>query len=460
MSSVSAPIVLDTTLRDIYNLEGSGEEITFAFAIPTAEVQLAAGIPVSEKFTNQSPLSSSKDRDALALRFLQLIPQFCAFMVGKMPVFMFDLDQNAEDLHLLNSKAWRPHQADAYRVLDGLAPHQRPDLKFVEKPSDIKLGPNGRLAIFAPLDCLLPLHHLVDPEAHYELLSKRGLALSGLPTPETEIVDTVLGLAQVSDQDLVDSEVRRIMSRIRARQPPFVIKMPQSIGGHGTFMIRTDADRTDAIRILGPETKRMLGQINSRNAHMYPCSLMLQRMIPRGERVALSLFVTRSGRAIFNACCHLLMDLNEQWGDFVDYSEQDALQVKYADRTNQLSAYAHQRGYWGPMGADILTDVDGQQLIVDMNVRMTGCHPLGALRGHFGRLGLKVAATLFLSILRLTRDEFDLQFGAELHFGSVVVIAWVHMRDKKTSMTKLTLAAEDKEKLDELIEKVKMFELK
>lgn len=446
-------------MRDIYALEGSGDKITHAFAIPTAEVQLSAGIPLSEKFANQSPLQSSKDREILACRFLQLIPQFCAFMVGKMPVFMFDLDQNAEDSRLLNSNTQRLHQTDAYRVLDQLTPQQRPDLTFVEKPSDIKLGPNGQLAIFAPMDCFLPLPHLVDPEAHYELLSKRGLALSGLPTPETEIVDTVLGSAQVSDHALVDSEVRRMISRIRNRQPPFVIKMPQSLSGHGTFMIRTNGDRGDAIRILEPETKRMLGQINSQNSHMSPCSLMLQRMIPEGERVALSLFVTKSGRAIFNACCHQLVHLNVQWGDFIDYREQDALQARYADITNKLSAYAHQKGYLGPMGADILTDVDGQQMIVDINARMTGCHPLGGLRGHFGRLGLNVAAMLFSSVLRLTRDEFGSQFEAELQLGSMVVIAWVNMRDEKRSMTMLTLAAEDKEKLDEMIAKVKVFKL-
>ena len=184
---------------------------------------------------------------------------------------------------------------------------------------------------------------------------------------------------------------------------------------------------------------------------------MLQRTIPEGEGVALSLYVTKSGRAIFNACCHLLVDSNRQWGLFIDYCEQDALQAKYADKTSKLSAYAHQIGYWGSMGADILTDVDGQQMIVDINPRMTGCHPLGALRGQFWGLGLNVAAMLFSSILRLTRDEFESQFGPELHLGCMVVIAWVHMRDETTSMSRLTLAAEDKEKLDELIQKVNAF---
>ncbi len=69
------------------------------------------------------------------------------------------------------------------------------------------------------------------------------------------------------------------------------------------------------------------------------------------------------------------------------------------------------------MGADIMTDADGRQLVIDLNVRVTGSHSLGALRGHFARLGLNVATTLSCLMLRLTRDEFQEEFREELlHF--------------------------------------------
>lgn len=57
------------------------------------------------------------------------------------------------------------------------------------------------------MDCLLLLPHLVDPETHYEALSKRGLALSGLLMLDSEIVDTILSPAQIPDHELVDFEV-------------------------------------------------------------------------------------------------------------------------------------------------------------------------------------------------------------------------------------------------------------
>ncbi len=458
MLSARAPIVLDMTLRDLYTCEGGGEDITLAFAVPTAEVQMATGIPLSKKFTYQTPIYPTYDGDFLARRYLQLVPQAFAFMAGKMPLVMFDLDQNAEELRVLNSKSRRPHQTDAYRVLDQLDPHQRPELTFVEKPSDIKFGQKSRLAVVSPMDCLLQLPHLVDPEAHYEALSKRGLALSGLPTPASEIVDTVLGPAQISDHELVDVEVQRMMARIRAREPPFVIKMPQSLSGHGTFIVRTKADRTDAIHTLEPETKRMLNQINSLNARIKPCSLILQSMTP-GEAVALSLLLTKSGRPIFTACCSQIFHPNGKWaGNFCDYREQEKLRAQYADTAAKIGAYMHKLGYWGPLGADIMTDADGRQLVIDVNARVTGSHPLGALRGHFVRLGLNVANIFSCLMLRLTREEFEEEFRQELlQCGSIVINAWIHMKDGKTSMATVALAAEHREKLNELVERLNGF---
>lgn len=140
MLSAPVPIVLDTTLRDLYTCEGGDEDITLVFVIPVAETQTSAGIPLSMKFTYQTPAYPTKNGDLLAREHLQLMPQAFAFMAGKMPLFMFDLNQDAKEFCVLNSESRRPHQADAYDVFDQFTPLQRPELTFVEKPSDIKLG--------------------------------------------------------------------------------------------------------------------------------------------------------------------------------------------------------------------------------------------------------------------------------------------------------------------------------
>ena len=106
-----------------------------------------------------------------------------------------------------------------------------------------------------------------------------------------------------------------------------------------------------------------------------------------------------------------------------------------------------------------MTDKEGRQVVIDMNVRVTGSHPLGALRGHFGLRGLNVAVLFFPLMLKLTWEEFERKFKEELHFGGLVINAWVHMQGGKTSMTTATLAAEDKEKLNEFVERVRAFKM-
>ena len=447
------------TLRDLYAAEGDDDDITLVYAVPTAEVQMSAGIPLSRKFSYQSPACPTHDSDTLAREFLQLVPQLFGFVAGKMPLIMFDLDPDPAERLAGGTPAHRRHQADAHRVLDRLAPLQRPVLTFVPSPAAITLRPATRLAIVNPMDCLLPHPHLVPPEAHYTALSKRALALSPLPTPPTTVVDTVLGPAQAADAELLAFEAERMLAPLAARPLPFVAKLPQALSGQGTFLVRTEADRAAALDALRPETARMLRGLRPENAHLDPCCLLLQAMAP-GEAVALSLFVTKRGRAVFNACCRQLVDAEGNWGGgFVDYREQDALREEYRETAARLAVYMHKLGYWGPMGADIMTDKEGRQVVIDMNVRVTGSHPLGALRGHFGRRGLNVAVLFFPLMLKLTWEEFERRFKEELHFGGLVVNAWVHMQDGKTSMTTVTLAAEDKEKLNEFVERVRAFKM-
>ena len=70
-----------------------------------------------------------------------------------------------------------------------------------------------------------------------------------------------------------------------------------------------------------------------------------------------------------------------------------------------------------------------------------------------------MAVLFFPLMLNFTRDEFEAQFKEELYFGSMVVNAWVHMRNGKTSMATVTLAAEDKEKLNGFVERLNVFKV-
>ncbi|KAH9873933.1 hypothetical protein IAQ61_004560 [Plenodomus lingam] len=459
ISRIPAPIVLDTTLRDLYASAGDDENIILVYAVPTADIQMSAGVPISRKFSYQSPACPTKDSDILAREFLQLVPQLFGFIAGKMPLILFDLDPDQDETSSSDPSSQRSHRMDAYNVFDRLDPSQRPFLDFVPSAESIPLESTSRLAIINPMDCLLPYPHLVSPEAHYTALSKRALAKSPLPTPTTLVIDTILGPAQTSDAELLVFEAERMLKPLTTHALPFVAKLPQALSGQGVFLIRTEEERAAALAVLQPETLRMLRGMNEENAHLDTCCILAQDLLP-GDAVALSLFITKDGKAVFNACCTQLVDSEGNWGGgSLDYREQDQLREKYRSIMAQLASYVHTLGYWGPMGADIMTDEEGHQLVIDMNIRVTGSHPLGALRGHFTRLGLNVAVLLFPLLLRLTKDQFEREFEEELHSGSLVVNAWVHMRDRKTSMTTITLAAGGKESLDEFLARVNVFKI-
>ena len=145
MASAPPPIVLDTTLRGLYAAEGDGDDITLAYAMPTAEVQMSAGIPPASSATSPPPVrptTATRSRvpparaAALRLRRRQDVPNH----VRPRP----------------RRALRRRHQADTHRLLGRLAPLQRPALTFIPFPAAI-LHPTTRLAIANLMDCLLPI---------------------------------------------------------------------------------------------------------------------------------------------------------------------------------------------------------------------------------------------------------------------------------------------------------------
>ena len=110
------------------------------------------------------------------------------------------------------------------------------------------------------MDCMLHLTHTVGPEVHYGLLSKTSLALSSLPTPASEVVNTRLQLSQLQDERLLAAEVDRMLRSVSGYFRPLVIKLPLAVLGQGVFLIHTESDREEALMLLRSELKLMLEQ--------------------------------------------------------------------------------------------------------------------------------------------------------------------------------------------------------
>ncbi|PKX89333.1 solid-state culture-specific ATP-grasp domain protein [Aspergillus novofumigatus IBT 16806] len=443
----STPLIrLDYTLYDLYSMDSEGwTNITLVYSFMHES---------AVKFTYQYELQGMhKAAQPSGILEMKLRPQRHGFIAGKMPLAILEADSQCNDQAL---DTLRADHADVFRNFAQLSFDQQPVVSFATSSKSIPVEPGAHIAVMFPSDCVLHLQHLVDPEIHYELLSKPGLAMSGLPTPPSKVIDTVLTPHEVHDQDLLRGEISRITQLLDNHELPFVLKLPQSASGLGVFKVLTDAQRTDAKAILAAQLGRMLQKINESNHHMRPCSLVIQDFI-QGTTMGLSLFVTKKGRPIFIACCDQQLDEHGHWiGSSISYKRQPELKETYRDISEKIAAFLHAKGYYGPVGVDIITNVYGNQYIVDLNARVTGSYHLGPLAGHFLQRGLLEVTFMQASFL-YSRAAFEAAFSDELQRGTLVICGWAHAQSIPLSQAAINIGGRDSSEVEETLKKIKDF---
>lgn len=444
------PVTLDHTLEGLYSREGNASKLVLFFAQPTSPTQFQ-----STKYPYQGPLFPRKNNRISTLRRLHNSPVKFALVAGNLPVIL--LDPNFQENEGSEPKGESSHfYTDALEVFGQLHPSQRVKLSIIRSCEDLVLEPNSKLVVLGPLDRLDHLPHVVDPEVHYELLSKRGLAKGGLPTPETSVIDTILNPNKIHHLDDLNEEICRMLTPISERGLPFVVKVPQAIGGVGTFLVQTETERKSAIERLRGELPQMLQDFNPQNQHLHPCCLITQNFVS-GETVGISIFVTQKGKGVFISCWKQVMSERGTWaGGIICYTEQPKLERKYAAIIDQIALFLHNRGYYGPAGADVLTDGNGMHLIVDLNVRVTGSYSLGCLRGHFERRGLSFAL-LYSFTVHCNQSDFRKRFQKEMTDGSLVIQAWTSNLPDGSSMVSVNIAAPSQAELEMFLNKFKAF---
>lgn len=461
-------IELDTTLAELYALDGGdAREIVLVIAVPPPGGPVAASLPPNSMFPYQAPNYPKLGDDVYAHICLGTAAQHHGFVAGPLPVHLFDLDKSTyESLVALAFNSVPGHRLDAERVYSQLVPGQRPRLSFISDPAHFKTAPGEKVVTYTPLDCCEPYETVVDQAVHYELLSKRSLAVAGLPTPPTEVVECRLGVADVEDPWLVDEEAKRLVAAVRDRALPFVLKFPQSLAGQGVFVLKDEPDRARCLEVLENEVLSMIRTLTAKSARLRPVSLILQDLLP-GTAVAHSFFVTKTGRAVFVGCCEQVINTFGNWnGAAIDYQRQAELQALYAPTMDQIAAYVHSQGFYGPLGVDIMVDGSGSQFVIDLNVRLTGSYVLGLLRGHFSeRRGLHHASLLTPIAFRGDRAHFEEQFAAELTEGRIVIAGWSSGRGGPGGIFRYSIGAvvvggRDQPDLLALIERINSISIK
>lgn len=453
----AVPITLDYTLRDLYSDNDEDDLKTTLIYYPLQFGYMHES--PSAKYVYGYTLQSDDEKAASSFAMAaNMVPQRYAFSAGQMSLIILDFHSSNKRKEA-NRKACQiidelpAHQLDIRRTFSQLIPDQQPTLTFANSPESISLASGARIAVLLPTDCLSHLPHVVHPETHYEILSKRGLALSGLPTPPSQVIDT--GLIDSDDPVLLKEEVARMVESIDQRQVPFVVKLPQSISGMGTFMITTEVKRGRVKTLLTEQFGMMLRQLNRSNHHLYPCSMVLQDFVT-GPVVALSLFITKTGQPRFIACCKQRFDEQGHWiGGLISYRQQAKLRETFAVIMQMVADFLHSKGYHGPAGVDIVTDDrSGEQLIIDLNVRVTGTFHLGPLTGHFTKRGLFEAGMTTVDF-PCSREKFEQMFADEIRNGSLIVSGWVHGESSQLNHAAITIGAREPDELEEYFRRIK-----
>lgn len=200
-----------------------------------------------------------------------------------------------------------------------------------------------------PFDHLLPQKHAVSPDTHYRLLSKATLAELGVPCPnyQTYRVD------QTSlEQILLPSQF------------PYLIKTSHGLSGEGTYIIRSYSDLNYCLEELKKYLKIKLLE-----------TIIISEFVKHEvNNYCIQFYVNKQGDISLVGVTQQLVSAEGNYlGGLIDYT--DDLN-RFSDIIATVGNYAHQQGYFGVIGVDVLEDRDRQLYAIDANFRINGSTPL------------------------------------------------------------------------------------
>ncbi|KAL8752247.1 MAG: hypothetical protein Q9199_005881 [Rusavskia elegans] len=260
-----------------------------------------------------------------------------------MPVVFFKHEVSEEQIDLM---VGRRMKEDLEQTLAVLEPGCRFAPVFCKSPEEIHMSLGSSETIsFLPFDGLAELCHYISPDEHYILLSKRELALSGLPTPKAQLVDFTAPRTGW-DSNNINHDVARAINAIHDRQPPFVLKSNLAGGSKGTYLIHTLEDRATVEEDIMNNLLKQLPNLTVEHAHLHPFSLIMTDFLPAMPSPSTSTY-----------------------GSMARHTR---LASQYSELIQSTADFLRSHGYYGPAGIDVMTNKAGVHNIVDLNPRPTG----------------------------------------------------------------------------------------
>jgi len=197
-----------------------------------------------------------------------------------------------------------------------------------------------------PFAHLKPEKHAVNPDTHYHLLSKVTLADLGVQCPKYSSYN----LHEVSLKDIQLPE-----------QFPYLIKTSHGLSGESTYIIRSASDLNYCLE----------------EVRQYLDIKLLERIIVSEfvknavENYCVQFYVNKAGEiTLIGTTTQLITESGNYLGGLIHYRETDM--SKFFEMIAAVGQYAHQQGYFGVIGFDVLQDKDGQFYAIDANFRVNG----------------------------------------------------------------------------------------
>jgi len=219
------------------------------------------------------------------------------------------------------------------------------------------------IALF-PFDHLKPEKHAVDPDTHYHLLSKVTLAQLGVQCPKYESYN----LHAFSLED------------IQLPQFPYLIKTSHGLSGEGTYIIKS----TSELNYCLEELRKYL------DIQLLDTIIVSQFVKNEVQNYCVQFYVNKAGDiTLIGTTGQLVSPEGNYLGGLIHYRKTDM--SRFFEMIAAIGQYAHQQGYFGFIGFDVLEDQDGQLYVIDANFRVNGSTPLCLQRHTLLELGKEVA---------------------------------------------------------------------
>lgn len=391
---IISKIKLDYTLFSLYKNDIDKENVILIPYYPKTE-------NVSKYYINLQYVSDYE---------LHLIAMKNLFISGDFIVYL----KNKSTNHLL-LKYWNDYLQDCPKFKNILNNYNVTDMKYI---------------VLFPYSYLSENQHLINPNIHYDLLSKETIIYINVNQPKSFVFNVVT--------DSID--------KLNLLSYPYVIKTTHGLGGFGTWIIKNEKDLLKTMeQIKYLNYKKLIISEFIENVISNYC---LQFYLSKKEENDVILGVTRQ-----------IIDTNSDWkGGYINYKEQDKLKEKLKNIFKTVSYYLRKKMFFGIVGVDILEDINNNLYVVDLNLRINGTTPLCLIKNHFNSLNIKYSC--FFGEIKFKNIKLDqlINFLKQYFDNYKIILLGIVENNDNCISTYMIISGDNLEQIYKFKNKISLFQ--